>query len=32
MEREIEGFKNYFITDDGRVISKVKSKYKELCQ
>jgi hypothetical protein len=32
MEREIEGFKNYFITDDGRVISKVKSKHKELCQ
>lgn len=32
MEKEIEGFKNYFITDDGRVISKVQSKHKELCQ
>lgn len=32
MIREIKGYPNYFITEDGKVISKQSKKTKELCQ
>lgn len=32
MLKEIDGFPNYFVSEDGKVISKVQSNPKELCQ
>ena len=32
MIKEIKGYPNYFITEDGRVISKKSNNPKELCQ